>query len=46
MKLQNISQGKAVFVQFCKNFKGPPFYSGRFPQKNNNLEVIKFYKNF
>ena len=31
MKLQNISQGENIFVQFCENFKGTPFYSGEFP---------------
>ena len=47
MKLQNISQGKTVSVQFGKNFKGPPFYSGGFPQQQKNSskstsEILKY----
>ena len=28
---------KSVFGQFRRNFKGPPFYSGGFPQQKENL---------
>ena len=37
---------KSVFVQFRRNFKGPPFYSGGFPEQKKTYEVLLLYKNF
>ena len=46
IKLQNISQGKTIFVKFRKNLEETLFCSGGFPQQKSNCERLKLDENF
>lgn len=35
---------KSVFGQFWKNFEGPPFYSGGFPEEKKPVKYYNYIK--